>query len=545
MIDPNSLKVTELKAELTARGLSTKGVKKELVTRLEEALATDGAITGSATEPDVALKDTAMDHSTNDNSDNESDDASNTTPPPGTTSSSTEKEAREIAQIAPPVAEPVADDAEADVVMAPAPVPVAASVTEATAPIEGVQAIIAATITPDPVEGTRPLAQEGLIDTTMTDAPSTESKKRSLDSEGPAGTSSSNGGDGNGNSPSGEAKEAPAKRHKAIAINRDGNEKIIAAAKETLEADARRRSAAPSPSPAPTTGRTASTNSNNNVSTVAEITTPPPATTDSGTPTTTISTGSPTGPKSPTEDKRVGGSGAGVERRDARSLMHRQIQLAALDRKPDGANKASTVSPTAVTAPVDLPEAAPAEASTADATKRALTITNFVRPLNIPQVKRMLSQSGEIETLWMDSIRTHCYVIFKEAAAAKKAYNQTNNVVFPPETGKALKPHFITAEAASRSIAAAEEAQKAGKKPVIFTGNEPAEKSKAAAPKPKAPIVIRGDEVEAIFKREQVQVVQPNELFNLTKAQPALYYKAVKEPPAPKESAAAQVAEAN
>jgi hypothetical protein len=44
--------------------------------------------------------------------------------------------------------------------------------------------------------------------------------------------------------------------------------------------------------------------------------------------------------------------------------------------------------------------------------------------------------------------------------------------------------------------------------------------------------------------------VQPTELFNMTKAKPMLYYKAVKEPPAPTaskeaEAPAPQVTEAN
>ncbi|KAG0050727.1 hypothetical protein BGZ90_006960, partial [Linnemannia elongata] len=123
MIDPNSLKVTELKAELTARGLSTKGVKKDLVTRLEEALANDGTTTGSATEPDVPHKDTDMDISANNNDDNASS-SEHDTP------TSTQEEAKEIAHIAPPVAEPLSAPAEADIVMAPAPVPAPASSTK-------------------------------------------------------------------------------------------------------------------------------------------------------------------------------------------------------------------------------------------------------------------------------------------------------------------------------------------------------------------------------------------------------------------------------
>lgn len=40
--DLSSLKVPELKEELTKRGLDTKGLKAELVARLTEALAKDG-----------------------------------------------------------------------------------------------------------------------------------------------------------------------------------------------------------------------------------------------------------------------------------------------------------------------------------------------------------------------------------------------------------------------------------------------------------------------------------------------------------------------
>lgn len=48
ILDPSKLKVTELRAELQARGLSTKGNKPVLIERLREALEAEGGCEGHA-----------------------------------------------------------------------------------------------------------------------------------------------------------------------------------------------------------------------------------------------------------------------------------------------------------------------------------------------------------------------------------------------------------------------------------------------------------------------------------------------------------------
>ncbi|KAG0202860.1 hypothetical protein BGX28_004736, partial [Mortierella sp. GBA30] len=121
---------------------------------------------------------------------------------------------------------------------------------------------------------------------------------------------------------------------------------------------------------------------------------------------------------------------------------------------------------------------------------------------------------------------------FTEKESAENAYSQVKGQIFPKETGRPLEPHFITPEAAKMSIDAAEQAQKSGRKPSVYTG----ERAEVPVPKRTAPIAIRKDDVEVIFRRdkvevEQPQIVQPADLFKLTKAQPPLYYKPAKEPP--------------
>lgn len=67
--------------------------------------------------------------------------------------------------------------------------------------------------------------------------------------------------------------------------------------------------------------------------------------------------------------------------------------------------------------------------------------------------------------------------------------------VFPKETGKALEAMYLSPETAAQCVAAAEDAQKSGRKPVIYTG-----KVVAPAPKRGAPIAVRNEEVEGKAK---------------------------------------------
>ena len=54
-IEPKKLKVAELREELKARGLDTKGNKAQLVKRLEKAIAAEAAGDDAAGEIDILL----------------------------------------------------------------------------------------------------------------------------------------------------------------------------------------------------------------------------------------------------------------------------------------------------------------------------------------------------------------------------------------------------------------------------------------------------------------------------------------------------------
>jgi len=75
--------------------------------------------------------------------------------------------------------------------------------------------------------------------------------------------------------------------------------------------------------------------------------------------------------------------------------------------------------------------------------------------------------------------------------SAKSAFKEVVGQVFPKETGKALEAMYLSPETAAQCVEAAEDAQKNGRKPVIYTG-----KVVAPAPQRGAPIAVRNDEVE-------------------------------------------------
>eukprot|EP00210_Caulerpa_lentillifera_P007190 g6880.t1 len=81
----------------------------------------------------------------------------------------------------------------------------------------------------------------------------------------------------------------------------------------------------------------------------------------------------------------------------------------------------------------------------------ALHITNFVRPFTKKAVIEMLAEYGTIEEMWMPTIKTHCYVLFKNAEYAQNAYLGTYNLIWP-RNGKRLIPRFVPEAEAKKAI---------------------------------------------------------------------------------------------
>lgn len=71
-------------------------------------------------------------------------------------------------------------------------------------------------------------------------------------------------------------------------------------------------------------------------------------------------------------------------------------------------------------------------------------IQNFVRPFALPSVKDLVSQFGEVQDFWMDSMRTHCFIVFDTVEGAEDCVAKLAGLKWPPETGKCLDTRFST-----------------------------------------------------------------------------------------------------
>ncbi|DBA66428.1 TPA: hypothetical protein ACH3X2_002405 [Trebouxia sp. C0005] len=87
---------------------------------------------------------------------------------------------------------------------------------------------------------------------------------------------------------------------------------------------------------------------------------------------------------------------------------------------------------------------------------RALKIEGFVRPFTEPAARAMLSETGEIVSMWMPKIKTHAFVIYSTQGQAEATQKATHGLNWPqnnPSSKLACK--FVPVEEAETAIARA------------------------------------------------------------------------------------------
>jgi hypothetical protein len=119
-----------------------------------------------------------------------------------------------------------------------------------------------------------------------------------------------------------------------------------------------------------------------------------------------------------------------------------------------GANIASNEEDTTHNLPLDLCKQEPnkrlpnlAAAMPGHSTGKLIVhITNLVRPFTLPAIRELVGQFGDIHDLWLDTLKTHCYVHFETSSAANECAKRLAGFRWPLDIGKCLEASLSTTE---------------------------------------------------------------------------------------------------
>ncbi|MFS8009545.1 putative transcription regulator SAP family [Helianthus anomalus] len=73
----------------------------------------------------------------------------------------------------------------------------------------------------------------------------------------------------------------------------------------------------------------------------------------------------------------------------------------------------------------------------------SLRIDNFLRPFTLKAVQEFLGKTGTIVSFWMDQIKTHCYITYASVEEAIETRNAVCNLQWPVNGGRLLMADFV------------------------------------------------------------------------------------------------------
>lgn len=163
----------------------------------------------------------------------------------------------------------------------------------------------------------------------------------------------------------------------------------------------------------------------------------------------------------------------------------------------------------------------------------SLKIDKFLRPFTFKAVKELLAQTGTVEDVWMDQIKTHCYVTYSSVEEATATRNALYNLQWPPQGGRLLTAEFVdpsevkvrsdgekaAAAAASTPTSAAPPVNAITPRGGTSANSKASADGPASLPQPSLPLPSREKP-----KQEVERTPTLDDLFRKTRAKPHIYY---------------------
>ncbi|EFJ23297.1 hypothetical protein SELMODRAFT_442865 [Selaginella moellendorffii] len=153
----------------------------------------------------------------------------------------------------------------------------------------------------------------------------------------------------------------------------------------------------------------------------------------------------------------------------------------------------------------------------------SLRIDRFVRPFTLKALKDLLADTGNFTDFWMDQIKTHCYVTYSSVDEAVATRNALHNLKWPVIGGKQLVAEFVEPEEVKLKVESG-----SNDKPTV-TIPRGCTTGGSAFPSPHTPVSpvappAHKEKPAPPPKREAEPMVTLDDLFKKTSAKPNIYY---------------------
>ncbi|KAJ0843646.1 putative transcription regulator SAP family [Helianthus annuus] len=171
--------------------------------------------------------------------------------------------------------------------------------------------------------------------------------------------------------------------------------------------------------------------------------------------------------------------------------------------------------------------------SSSKAPTTSLRIDNFLRPFTLKAVQEFLGKTGTVVSFWMDQIKTHCYVTYASVEEAIETRNAVCNLQWPVNGGRLLMADFVDPQEVKNRVdppppSPAAPATTTAAPLATVQPPQPSPRLKQPLPPPPPPPLSNPpparNRAPPPLEKVNPPIVTLDDLFKKTRATPRIYY---------------------
>ncbi|KAM0056152.1 putative transcription regulator SAP family [Helianthus debilis subsp. tardiflorus] len=162
----------------------------------------------------------------------------------------------------------------------------------------------------------------------------------------------------------------------------------------------------------------------------------------------------------------------------------------------------------------------------------SVRIDNFLRPFTLKAVQEFLGKTGTVVSFWMDQIKTHCYVTYASVEEAIETRNAVCNLQWPVNGGRLLMADFVDPQEVKNRVdppppSPATPATTTAAPLATVQPPQPSTRLKQPLPRPPPPLsnpLPARNRAPPPLEKVNPPIVTLDDLFKKTRATPRIYY---------------------